>query len=294
MGEGMHFKGRIKYIRTSMKGEHFMMGQFKFVAVMLFLVVSGLFSGCAVNQSDIRGFNLISVDEEKQLGAQFATEVEKQHQVVNDPEMHAYVDRLGRRLLTGVRQVDFDYTFKVVKDDSVNAFAIPGGHVYVHTGLIKAATSETEMAAVLAHEVNHAVARHGTRQLTQQYGYSMVLQMLLGQNPNQLAQIAASLFGQAGMMSYSRGMESQADFLGVETMHKAGYNPQGMVTFFGKLQSMEKQSPSTLTKYFSSHPLTSERIASVQQEIAKLPARSWVPENAADFKRVKARAEQIR
>jgi beta-barrel assembly-enhancing protease len=271
-----------------------MMGRLKFTVLSMLMVITGMVGGCAVNQSDIRGFNLISIDEEKKLGAQFATEVEKQHQVVNDPEIQAYVDKLGNRLLTGVKERDFDYTFKVVKDDSVNAFAIPGGHVYVNTGLLKAADNETEVAAVLAHEINHAVARHGTRQLTQQYGYALVLQLLLGQNPNQLAQIAASLFGQAGMMSYSRSMESQADYLGVETMQRAGYNPRGMVTFFGKLKSMEKQSPGALTKYFSSHPLTSDRIASVQKEITQLPPRAFVPENASDFKRIKVRVEQLR
>jgi beta-barrel assembly-enhancing protease len=271
-----------------------MMGRIKSALLGLMLALTGVVCGCAVNQSDIRGFNLISIDEEKKLGAQFATEIEKQQKVVNDPAVQGYIDRLGKRILTGVKQVDFDYTFKVVKDDTVNAFAVPGGHVYVHTGLIKSAASETELAAVMAHEVNHVVARHGTRQLTQQYGYALVLQMLLGQNPNQLAQIAASLFGQAGMMSYSRSMESQADYLGVETMYRSGYNPEGMVTFFGKLQSMEKQAPSTISKYFSSHPLTSERISNVQKEITALPARSWVPENTADFKSIQARVGQLR
>jgi predicted Zn-dependent protease len=247
-----------------------------------------------VSKEDIRGFNLISVAEEKKLGDQFATEIEKQQQVVKDPEIQGYIDRVGNRLLTGVKQKDFDYTFKVVKDDTVNAFAVPAGHVYVHTGLIKAATDESELAAVMAHEINHVVARHGTRQLTQQYGYALVMQMLLGQNPNQLAQIAGALFGKAGMMSYSRSMENQADYLGVETMYRAGYNPQGMVTFFGKLQSMEKKAPNSISKYFSSHPLTAERIESVEKEIKTLPARNWVSENAADFQRIKGKVGQIR
>jgi predicted Zn-dependent protease len=266
-----------------MKGGRDMLERLRPILFVFMLFLASLATGCAVNQGDIRGFNLISVEEEKQLGAKFAVEIEKQHQVVNDPELQSYVNRIGNRLLTGVRQKDFDYSFKVVKDDTVNAFAIPSGRVYVHTGLLKASSSETEVAAVLAHEINHAVARHGTRQLTQQYGYSIVLQMLLGQNPNMLAQLAASLFGQAGMMSYSRSMENQADSLGVETMYKSGYNPEGMVTFFGKLQSMEKKAPSTISKYFSSHPLTSDRIASVKQEIAKLPPRSWVPENTSEY-----------
>src|SRR5574340_274384 len=150
------------------------MGRVRRLLLPIVLMLAGLGSGCAVNQADIRGFNLISIEDEKQLGDKFAVEVEKQYAVVNDPQLQGYVEKIGRRLLTGAREVDFNYTFKVVKDDSVNAFAIPGGHVYVNTGLIKAAQNETELAGVMAHEINHAVARHGTRQLTQQYGYSLI------------------------------------------------------------------------------------------------------------------------
>ena len=255
------------------------------------LLLAGFSSGCAMSQTDIRGFNLISVDEEKALGEKFAVEVEKQYRVVADPELQGYADRLGRRLLTGARAVEFAYTFKVVKDDSVNAFAIPGGHVYINTGLIKAAQSETELAGVMAHEINHAVARHGTRQLTQQYGYGLIVQLVLGQDQNQLAQLAASLFGKAGFMAYSRGMESQADYLGVETMYKAGYNPQGMIAFFEKLEAMHQRSPSQLAQFFSSHPLTSERIMRVREAIGNLPQKSWPPEEAAEFRRIKAKLQ---
>ena len=188
------------------------------------LLAVGCLAGCAVNQSDIRGFNLISIDEEKQLGDKFAVEVEKQHKVVADAEVNRYVDKVGRRLLTGAREVSFTYVFKVVQDPSVNAFAIPGGHIYVNAGLIKAAQNEDELAGVMAHEINHAVARHGTRQLTQQYGYSLVVQLLLGENPNLLAQLTASMFGQFGGMAYSRGMESQADYLGVPV--EGPYKPE--------------------------------------------------------------------
>lgn len=239
------------------------------------LLLAGLGSGCAVNQADIRGYNLISIEDEKQLGVKFATEIEKQYTVVNDPELQGYVDRLGKRLLTGAREVSFDYTFKAVKDDSVNAFAIPGGHIYVNTGLIKTAQSETELAGVMAHEINHAVARHGTRQLTQQFGYSLLLQLVLGDNPNLLSQLAASMFGKAGFMAYGRGMESQADYLGVETMYRSGYNPDGMLTFFAKLDAIHQESPGRLAQFFSSHPLTGERIRRVREEIAKLPQRSY-------------------
>lgn len=257
--------------------------------LLLPLIVIGMLSGCAVNMADIHGFNVISIEQEKELGTKFAAEIEKQYPVYNDAEAQKYIDRLGRRLLTGAREVSFDYVFKVVKDDSVNAFAIPGGRLYVHTGLLKAAQSETEVAAVMAHEISHAVARHGTRQMTQQYGYSMVLSLVLGQNSNVLTQLAGELFGKAGMMSYSREYENQADFLGVETMSKAGYNPQGMVSFFQKLDAMGKQDSGSLAKFFSSHPLTSERIQRVQAEIGKLPHRSYPLVDNTELQKIKAR-----
>jgi predicted Zn-dependent protease len=256
--------------------------------VLILLFMLGL-SGCAVDKADVRGFNLISIQQEKELGNKFALEVEKQQKILADPEVQAYVDRLGRRLLAGASQVEFDYTFKVVQDASLNAFAIPGGHIYVHTGLIKAAQNEAELAGVMAHEINHAVARHGTRAMTQQYGYALVIQLVLGENPGMLTQLAASLFGKAGQMSYSRGMETQADYLAVSTMSKAGYNPQGLITFFEKLQGTGARSPGSVEKFFSTHPVTSDRIAEVKAEIATLPPRSWPPADQTAFKAIQAR-----
>ncbi|TSK05735.1 MAG: M48 family metalloprotease [Geobacter sp.] len=257
------------------------------------LVSLSIISGCAVNKSSVGGFNLISVSEEQQLGDKFAVEVEKQHKVIRDPEVQAYIDGVGKRLLTGVRKQDFPFTFQVVQDESVNAFAIPGGHTYVNTGLIKAASSETELAAVMAHEMNHVVARHSTRQMTQQYGYSLIVSLLLGGQSGELSKLAADLFGKAGGMYYSREMESQADYLGVETMYKAGYNPEGMVSFFKKLDAAEERQPSTIAKYFSSHPETIDRIKDIQKEIAQLPPKSWPPESNSQFNRIKAKVQKL-
>jgi len=258
------------------------------------LLGSFLLSGCAVNEYDVKGINLISVAEERQLGDRFAVEIEKKSVVLPDPELQAYIGRVGRRLLTGVRSVDFPYTFKVVKDDSVNAFAIPGGHTYVHTGLIKLADSEDELAAVMAHEINHVVARHGTRQMTQQYGYALVLQLVLGDNPNQLAQLAASLFGKAGTMSYSRGMETQADVLAVETLYKAGYSTQAMVTFFRKMDTQGSASPSQVARFFSSHPLTADRIQRVSDEIAKFPSKPTSSTDMTTFRQMKKKLVSVK
>jgi len=257
------------------------------------LMSLALMSGCAVNKSSVGGFNLISVTEEKELGDKFAVEIEKQHKIVKDPEVQAYIDGVGRKLLTGVRQQDFPFTFQVVQDDSINAFAIPGGHTYVNTGLIKAAASETELAAVMAHEMNHVVARHSTRQMTQQYGYSLIVSLVLGEQGGELSKIAADLFGKAGGMYYSREMESQADYLGVETMYKAGYNPQGMVSFFKKLDAAGERQPGTIAKYFSSHPETLDRIKDIQQEISKQPPKSWLPDSTPEFSRVKAKVQGL-
>lgn len=259
---------------------------------MSMLICVSLISGCAVNKSAVGGFNLISVDEEKQLGDKFSVEVEKQHKVANDPEVQAYIDRVGKRLLTGVEKVEFPYTFKVVQDSSINAFAVPGGHTYVNTGLIKAAESETELAAVMAHEINHVVARHSTKQMTQQYGYTMLASLLLG-SQGDIAKMAADLFGKAGGLYYSREMESQADFLGVETMYKAGYNPQGMVTFFRKLEAEGQKDPGKIAQFFSTHPATPERIASIQQEIAKLPPKSYAPDSSPEFSSVKSKVKNL-
>jgi predicted Zn-dependent protease len=262
------------------------MKKIRFLSILL--LMAGIAGGCAVSKDNIRGFNLVSLEQEKQLGVKFTAEVEKQRQLVTDPVVQNYVTQLGNRLLTGVRSREFVFTFKVVKDASVNAFAVPGGHIYLHTGLIKTAQSESELAAVMAHEINHAVARHGTQQLTQQYGASLVLQLLLGQDPNMLAQLTASLFSQGAFMAYSRGMESQADYLGVETMYRAGYDPRGMLTFLKKLDSLHQSNPGSIGQFFSSHPLTAERIQQVTLEIAKLPAKTF-NQDSAEFKRIQSK-----
>jgi beta-barrel assembly-enhancing protease len=264
--------------------------KYMFLPVLMSL---SLLSGCATsNPSKIGGFDLVSIDEEKQLGDKLAVEVEKQYKVVKDPEVQAYIDQVGKRLLTGVQKVQFPFTFQVVEDPSINAFAIPGGHTYVNTGLIKAAASETELAAVMAHEINHVVARHSTKQMTKQYGYQFVAGLLLG-NQAGLSKIAADMFGKAGLLYYSREMEAQADYLGVQTMYNAGYNPEGMVSFFRKLEAEGKENPSKLAAFLSSHPQTPDRINNIQAEIAKLPPKNFQGGSEAEFQKVKAKVQGI-
>jgi len=256
--------------------------------LIVLLILTCLYSGCAINKDNIRGFNLISVQEETQLGCRIAVEVEKQRMIVTDPQVQGYITRLGNQLLRGVRKREFNFTFKVVRDDSVNAFAIPGGHIYVNSGLIKFVKTEKELAAVMAHEINHCVARHGTQKITQQYGYSLVLQLLQGRNPSLLTQLASSLFKAGAFLSYSREMENQADYLAVETTYRAGYDPRGMVIFLQKLELREQSKSGNIGQFFSSHPVTRERIRQVQFEILKLPRKAF-RDDSTGLNRIKSR-----
>ncbi|HEV7765284.1 MAG TPA: M48 family metallopeptidase [Thermoanaerobaculia bacterium] len=207
-------------------------------------------------------FNLISIEEEWQLGAQLSQDVEKQVRLNNDAAANAYIRDLGSRI---VRQAappfnQLPWEFHVVQDDSINAFAIPGGHVYVNTGLIKTADSASELAGVMAHEIAHVLARHSTEQLSRQYGLSVVAGAVLGQNPGQLTQIAAQIVAGGTLARFSREAEREADNIGIQAMSAAGFNPNGMASMFEKLLQQRQGQPGRLEQFFSTHPLTEERI----------------------------------
>jgi beta-barrel assembly-enhancing protease len=207
-------------------------------------------------------FNLISVEEEWQLGAQLSKDIEKQVRLNNDPAANAYIRDLGNRI---VRQAappfnQLPWEFHIVQDDSINAFAIPGGHVYVHTGLIKTADSASELAGVMAHEIAHVLARHSTEQLSRQYGLSVIAGAVLGQNPGQLSQIAAQIVAGGALARFSRDAEREADNIGIQAMAAAGFNPNGMASMFEKLLQQRQGQPGRLEQFFSTHPLTEERI----------------------------------
>lgn len=207
-------------------------------------------------------FNLISIEEEWQLGAQLSQDVEKQVRLSNDAAANAYVRDLGNRI---VRQAappfnQLPWEFHVVQDDSINAFAIPGGHVYVNTGLIKTADSASELAGVMAHEIAHVLARHSTEQLSRQYGLSVIAGAVLGQNPGQLTQIAAQIVAGGALARFSRDAEREADNIGIQAMAAAGFNPNGMASMFEKLLATRQGQPGRLEQFFSTHPLTEDRI----------------------------------
>ncbi len=249
------------------------------------------------NRSVGKGMNLYSLEREIGLGKQLAQEVERSSKLIDDPIVTEYVNRVGQNL---VRNSDarVPFTIKVIDSDEVNAFALPGGFFYVNSGLILRAQEESELAGVMAHEISHVTARHGTKNATK--GELM-----------QLATIPLILLGPGGWAGYgiyqglnlaipvtylkfSRDAEREADFLGLQYMYKAGYDPNSYVTFFERIQADEKRRPGTIPKVFSSHPPTPERIENTQKEIARiLPAKSEYIVTTSEFDTVKARLRGI-
>lgn len=231
-------------------------------------VAAALAAACAstgVNQGD---FNLVSLEEEWRLGQQLERDLAKQLRLVNDRSALAYVNRVGQQIVNQTEMRDLPWKFHIVADDEVNAFNIPGGHVYVNTGLIKAAANVAEFTGVLSHEISHGVSRHGTEQLTRSYGLSIVAGLALGENPAVYQQILAQIVGTGTLAKFSRSAEREADHLGVIYMSRAGYDPLGMATMFEELLQRRRSQPGAVARFFSTHPLTEERIRDVRAQAA--------------------------
>jgi predicted Zn-dependent protease len=182
------------------------------------------------------------------------------------------------------------YTFHVVDSDEVNAFAVPGGYLYVNRGLIEAADSESELAGVLGHEIGHVVGRHSARQMTQQLGLAVIASMALGEDPGLIAQLTAQILATGAITSYSRDMESEADGYGVQELYDAGIDPNGLATFFDKLVAMRGgEGGGTLEKFFSTHPDPGARASAVRSQAARLPAKPGLRQDSPAFQSTKAR-----
>src|SRR5208282_3727616 len=238
-----------------------------------------------------------SLETEIRMGKQYAMQVENSVKLVQDPVVNEYVNRIGQNL---VRNSDakVPFTIKVIDSDEVNAFALPGGFFYVNSGLILRAQEESELAGVMAHEISHVCARHGTKNATkgEAMQLAMIPLMLLG--PGGWAGYgiyeAASLAIPVTYLKFSRDSEREADYLGVEYMYKAGYDPNSYVTFFERIQADEKRRPGTIPKVFSTHPPTPDRIEATQKEIARiLPNRPEYIVTTSEFDSVKARLRNI-
>ena len=226
------------------------------------------------------------------MGKQYAMMVEQSARMIQDPVVVEYVNRIGQNL---VRNSDakVPFTIKVIDSDDINAFALPGGFFYVNSGLILAADGEAELAGVMAHEIAHVAARHATREMTRaNYAQMATIPLIFVSNWGiyQAASMAISLVLPLTFLKFSRGFEGEADYLGLQYMYKAGYDPQAFVSFFEKVKAQEKKKPGTLSRAFSTHPPTPDRIARTQEEIRTvLPPRPEYIVNTSEFNDVKAR-----
>src|ERR1700682_5096737 len=243
------------------------------------------------NRSVGKGINLYSLEREISLGKSLAQEVERSSKLIDDPVVTEYVNRIGQTLVRN-SDAQVPFTIKVIDSDVVNAMALPGGFFYVNSGLILAADEEAEMAGVMAHEIAHVAACHYGREMTR----ANLLQMasipfiFMGGAIGYAGYEAAGLGIPLTFFKFSRGFEAEADYLGVEYMYRAGYDPSAFVSFFEKIQAMEKKKPGTLSKAFDTHPQTPDRIEKTQDEIRKiLPAKPQYVVTTSEFDEVKSR-----
>ena len=239
--------------------------------------------------------NWYSVEGEIRMGKQYAQQVESSSKMITDPVISEYVNRVGQNL---VRNSDSQvpFTIKVIDSDEINAFALPGGYFYVNSGLILAADDEAELAGVMAHEIAHVAARHATRQMTrsQWANIGTIPLIFMGGGLGYAIRGAAGIGLPMTFLTFQRGFEAEADYLGLQYMYKTGYDPQAFVSFFEKIQAQEKKKPGTLAKAFSTHPQTPDRITKSQEEIQKiLPARVQYLVTSSEFDEVKARLASL-
>ena len=252
----------------------------------------------AVGNRDIgaRGLgNWYSTDTEIKMGKSYADEIEKSTRFITDPVVTEYVNRIGQNIVKN-SDCKVPFTIKVIDSDEINAMALPGGFFFVNSGLILNADEEAELAGVMAHETAHVCAHHAAREMTRMnYAQLGTIPLIfIGGWTGYGIYEAASLAVPITFLQFSRDFEAQADYLGVQYMYRAGYDPQAFISFFEKVQALEKRKPGLVAKAFSDHPQTPDRILHSQEEIARiLPAKDEYTVTTSEFEDVKARLARI-
>src|SRR5438477_9596918 len=239
--------------------------------------------------------NFISLDKEIQMGRQLAAEIERQVKLIDDPTINEYVNRVGQNL---VRNSDakVPFTIKVVESDEINAFALPGGFFYVNSGLILAADDESELAGVMAHEIAHVAARHGTEQASKAelINFASIPLIFMGGVGGFALRQAAGFLIPMQFLQFSRSDEAEADYLGLQYVYKTGYDPGAAVSFFEKLQAKESAKPGSVSKMFSTHPPTGDRIEMSKKNIELiLPDKDQYVVTTSEFNKVKTLLAQL-
>ncbi|HEY7911485.1 MAG TPA: M48 family metallopeptidase [Blastocatellia bacterium] len=229
-----------------------------------------------------------SIEKEIRVGRQLAAEIDQQAKFVNDPAVTEYVNRVGQNIVLR-SDAKIPFTIKVIDAPDVNAFALPGGFLYINSGAILAAESEAEIAGVMAHEIAHVTARHGVEQASkgQLFQWLSIPLIFVGGPLGAIVQNAANILVPLTFLKFSRGAEEEADRLGLQYMWAAGYDPTQMLNFFEKLKSKEKKEPGTLAKVFSTHPTTGSRLDKARKLLERFPNRDEYVVSTSEFGAVK-------
>ncbi len=264
------------------------------ISTILALTLALALSAHADSRTQLKpGWNLFSPEQDVEMGREVAKQAERELSILNDRQATTYIDALGKQLAAHAPGGEkYPFQFKIVNDKAINAFALPGGFVYINRGAIEAADNEAQIAGVMAHEIGHVVLRHGTNQVSKAYLAQAPLSILggvLGSNSvgSVLAQLGVGFAANSIFLKYSRDAERQADLMGTQTLYDTGYDPKAMVQFFEKIQA---ESKGRASEFFSDHPNPENRISSVQHEIEKLggmPPRAR--SDSPDFHEIKSK-----
>jgi MAF protein len=243
-----------------------------FLCLCVFVSLCPFLSGCSTEYNIVTGKEEVyfySTDKEVQMGVAIAKEVESQYKLVDDPLVQKRVQDIGKKIAAASDRREIDYYFKVLEDDEINAFALPGGFVYVNKGLLEKVSNDDELACILGHEVGHIVARHGIKKLQAIMGYSLIRVLTAVASRSAEAVTAADLAFTEILLGYGREDELVADQLGSRYAKKAGYNPRSMITFLERLEDINRRKPPRQLSYFKTHPYVPDRIREVKQELGE-------------------------
>jgi predicted Zn-dependent protease len=255
----------------------------------IFLFLAPLLAAC--------GGGGVSLQEEAELGAAYAAEVQRQVPLIRDPQVVAALNRFGNALAARADSTAREYTFYLVDSPEVNAFAIPGGHIFVNRGIIESADQASELAGVLGHEIAHVTERHGIEAMKKQRGAGTIVTLIyviLGREPGAVEQIALEAGGAALFARYGREAEREADQRAIQTLPAAGYDPEGVATFFETLLEQQAREPGLLDTWFASHPTSQERVHNARALIATLPVdRSRLTDDTREYQAFRARVRRL-
>lgn len=254
-----------------------------YVALTAFIL-----GGCATLGGIMGQMYLISSDEEVKAGVEMSKEVPKQFTIYNNATVTSYVQMIGDRIVNKCGRQDITYHFAVIQNDEINAFSLPGGYIYAYTGLMKNIDDESMLAAVLAHEISHVVARHQAQRLSSLYAADAIQRAILGDDPGFFGQVLAGAMTEGGLLAYGRENEYEADDLGQKYLYAAGYDPNGMADVLRKIISLESGDPSKLGAMLATHPSTTERLQRVEAAIAAEPKLTNPVRNATAYAKIKA------